>query len=119
MKYHAISHQINYNKVYNSYSMLNSINSDDIFNNIINQKENSIKNFEDILAMLKHNKGSSELTDIKQINTSSFKGHLKILDNFLKLLEDYIASILVLSLTKTIYLTFIYQFAYLFIYLFY
>jgi len=95
MKYQSLSHQINYNKVYNSYSILNSINCDDMFNNILNHKKTSIKTFEDILSILKTTKSGNDLTDIKQINYLSFKRHLNVLDSFLKLLEDYIHSFIV------------------------
>ena len=95
MKYQALTHQINYNKVYNSYSMINSINSDDIFNSILNQKDNTIKSFEDIISLLKANKSESELTDIRQINYMSFKKHLLLLDNFLKLIDNYVQTLIV------------------------
>jgi hypothetical protein len=95
MKYQSLSHSINYNKLYNSYSLINSINSDEIFNTIFNQKDISIKTFEDILSVLKKNKSSGDLSDIKQINYLSFKRHLNVMDNFLKLLDDYVQTLIV------------------------
>ena len=96
MKYKALPHKIYFNKVFNSYCMANSINYDDIFNSIINQKENSLKSFDDILNLLKSSKNdNSHTTDIKQINFHSFKKHLTILDNFLKLIDEYIQILVV------------------------
>ncbi len=96
MKYEKIPHQIIYNKIDNSYGLLNSINSSDIFNSLACHKEVSIKNIEELLGFLKKDKTQKEFSDIKQINFDSFKKHLVIIDSFLNILEEYIQTEIVI-----------------------
>jgi hypothetical protein len=93
LKYSSIPHSISYTTIPNIASIENSNRIEDISSKILNSNE--IKNFEELISLIKKDRIISKSSDLKEINSNSYKQRLSVVECFLKHISEFIEKLTV------------------------